>query len=121
MSMRFFWLDHPRYEDDIDKYEHNPVRCAHVHQLPCIICPVCGLRGWDDRLRVDVDERRMAEVAAGPDLGVQEWKEAAQGWATMLGLPVSKLTPGMHIGPPRGEPYPGPAETYPPGKPPLSE
>src|SRR6185312_7660253 len=99
--MRFFELTHPRYKDDIDYYEHNPVRCAMQPQLPHMICPVCGLEGSGDRLRIEVEESRLVQIASGPHLEVEEWKKAAQGWAVMLGLPVASLTPGADIGPPR--------------------
>jgi hypothetical protein len=100
--MRFHALRHPRYKDDLEREQRNPVHSDSLYCIPGMLCDVCLRRSTSDRLRIPVPGVFIDEFTGVRFLPPDEWRARVNHWANILGVDASLLTPGMTLGPPRG-------------------
>jgi hypothetical protein len=100
--MRFYNARYPRYADDIEHNEYNPVRMHETRHLPGVICRDCLQWSSDDRLATTVPREVADRFSEVHFLDPEDWKAHSIQWARLLGVETSALTPGIELGAPRG-------------------
>jgi hypothetical protein len=89
--MRFFKLTHPRYTEDKEAEQRNPVISTATHRIPGISCDICGPWSSSRRLRVALPSE-VAEFEGVSFLTVTDWRTARDRWGAKLGPPSGTCT-----------------------------
>ena len=100
--MRFYKLSPPRYVDDLEDQQRNPIQSASQYRVPGILCNICLQWSTSNRLRVNVPEHTATEFNRARFVAPNEWSMQVTRWATLLRVEPSSLSPGTKLGPPHG-------------------
>ena len=105
MNVNVFYLliDPGRFHDSSNGLAWTVRRVDYELSIPRIYCSVCGGKSLEYDLRIPLpQDEDVLKVLRGLTLKEDEWQRIIDWLAKRLDVEVSRLHPGMLVGPPRG-------------------